>query len=191
MKITRKRIKNVNEKVTDANVINQRRDYIIRYRNITSDRLIYLNETGLNLHFLKNYGYSPANIAVPVRKYFSSLVLISNSGILHYKIVEGAINSLLFVEFFEECLWMGILFEGRKLIMDNDRIHKSKISLSYLNTKNISYDFLPPYSPQLNPVEEFFSSLKESYHCVRPIAWTNKELISNLTQTFNEVSNGD
>jgi len=100
----RKRIEKVYEKVTDANVINQRRDYSIRYRNITSDRLIYLDETVLNLHSLKNYGYSPANssinIAVPVRnKNVSSLVLISNSGILHCKIVEGAINSLLFVEF--------------------------------------------------------------------------------------------
>ena len=109
MKITRKRIKNVNEKVTDANVINQKMDYSIRYRNVKSDRFIYLDETGLNLLSLKNYGYSPANssinIAVPVRnKNVSSLVLISNSCILHYKIVELEIDSLLFLKFFEECL---------------------------------------------------------------------------------------
>ena len=86
---------------------------------------------------------------------------------------------------------MGIVFEDRKLIMGNACIYKSETSLSYLNTKNISYDFLPPYSPQLNPIEKFFSSLKARYHCVRPIARTNKELISNLTQNFNEISNGD
>ena len=123
----------------------------------------------MNLHSLKNDGYSPANssinIAVPVRnKNVSSLVLISIFGTLNYKIIEDAINSLLFVESFEECLRMGIVFEGRKLIMDNSRIHKSETSLSYLNTKNISYDFLSPYSPQLNPIEEFFSSLEACYH---------------------------
>ena len=50
---------------------------------------------------------SSINIAVPVRKKIVSiLVLISNSGILYHKIAEGSINSLLFVEFFEECLRM-------------------------------------------------------------------------------------
>ena len=138
-------------KKSDMNVNYQRREYSIRYRNVPSERLPYLDETGIDLHFLKNYAYSPANssinIAVPVRnRNVSSLVLISNTCILHYKIIEGAINSILFVELFEDCFQKGIVFEGRKLIMDNARIHKSETSLSHLNSKNISFNFLP-YSP--------------------------------------------
>ena len=190
MKITRKRFKKVYEKVTDTNIINQRRDYSIRYRNYPSEKLIYLDETGLNLHCLKNY--ASMSITVPVRsKNVSSLILISNASILHYNTVEGANNSTLFIEFFEECFRNGIVFEGRKLIMDNARIHKSEISLNYLNSKNVNFDFLPPYSPQLNPIEEFFCSLKARYHSIRPIARTNQELIRNLTEIFDDISNGE
>lgn len=196
LRITRKRIKKVYNKVTESNLINQRREFSIKYRNVTNERLIYLDETGLNLHSVQNYGYSPANsslsIAVPVRKAnVSSLVLISNNGIMNHKIVEGTFNSGLFVEFFEDCLRKGIVFEGKKIIMDNARIHKSETSLSYLSSKNISFDFLPPYSPQLNPIEEFFSSFKARYHAIRPIAQTNQELIRNVKQTLDVYSNSD
>ena len=110
---------------------------------------------------------------------------------MNYKIIEGSFNSILFVEFIKDCLQKGIVFEGRKLIMDNARIRKSETSLDFLNNNNISFDFLPPYSPQLNPIDEFFSSLKARYHAIRPIAKTNQELVRNMKQTFDAYSNTD
>jgi len=34
----------------------------------------------------------------------------------------------------------------------------------FLTVNNLSYDFIPPYSPALNPIEEFFSALKARYY---------------------------
>ena len=80
------------------------RKYKFRKHQTFNESIQLKNSTFTNLHFNLNMAKQQCtNVAVPVRnKNVSSLVLISNSGILHYKIVEGAINSLLFVEFFEE-----------------------------------------------------------------------------------------
>ena len=76
---------------------------------------------------------------------------------MNCKAIEGSFNSILFVEFIKGCLQKKIVFEGRKLIIVNARIHKSETSFDFLNNNNISFDFLPPYSPQLNHIEEFLA----------------------------------
>lgn len=46
------------------------------------------------------------------------------------------------------------------VVMDNCRFHHRKDVLDLLTDRGIGHRFLPPYSPQLNPIEEYFSSLK-------------------------------
>ena len=51
--------------------------------------------------------------------------------------------------------------------MDNVSFHKSTDVLQFLRIQNITFKFLVPYSPELNPIEEFFAMLKSSYHALR------------------------
>ena len=44
--------------------------------------------------------------------------------------------------------------------MDNVRFHKTELVREFLISNNISFDFIPPYSPALNPIEEFFRPQK-------------------------------
>ena len=53
MKITRKRIKKVYEKVTDVKIINQRREYSIKYRNVPIKKCIHLDENPIKFAFFK------------------------------------------------------------------------------------------------------------------------------------------
>ena len=53
--ITRKRVKKIYEKVTDMRIINERKAFSIKYRNTPNSKLLYLDETGLNLHTMMNY----------------------------------------------------------------------------------------------------------------------------------------
>jgi len=191
IEITRKRVKRVYVKVTDLRIINERKAFSIRYRNIPNSKLIYLDETGINLHTMQSYGYSPINTNVnilvnPRGKNVSIMTLISNEHVLHYKIIDGSYNSELFKEFIEECITKNVV-SNKILLMDNVRFHKTKLIQDLFEENQISFDFIPPYSPQLNPIEEFFSMLKSRYYNKRPIAKTNNEIKSYVKAVFEEI----
>jgi transposase len=46
------------------------------------------------------------------------------------------------------------------LVLDNARIHHNDGLLEYLNAFGVHIEFLPPYSPDLNPIETAFSFIK-------------------------------
>jgi transposase len=46
------------------------------------------------------------------------------------------------------------------LVMDNARIHKSKPMIQKIEARGYRVMYLPPYSPELNPIEQFWASVK-------------------------------
>ena len=60
--------------------------------------------------------------------------------------------------------------------MDNCRFHHRFDVLRLLNGRKILYKFISPYSPQLNPIEEFFGALKVNYKVTRPKPFTKDEI---------------
>lgn len=48
--------------------------------------------------------------------------------------------------------------------MDNVSFHKTAVVRQFLTSNRIRYDYLPRYSPELNPIEEVFSMLKSQYY---------------------------
>ena len=63
--------------------------------------------------------------------------------------------------------------------MDNVMFHKTTEVKNNLRSKNILFDFIPPYSPELNPIEEVFSSLKMNYYNL-PNPQNFKEISENI-----------
>jgi len=53
------------------------------------------------------------------------------------------------------------------LIMDNARFHKTTDIQQALRNNSITCKYIVPYSPELNPIEEFFSMLKSKFHARR------------------------
>ena len=51
----------------------------------------------------------------------------------------------------------------KTLIMDNARPHHNSNMLSICQSKNLNLSSIPAYSPQLNPIEQFFSLVKANY----------------------------
>ena len=72
---------------------------------------------------------------------------------------DGTMDSLLFETWFKECL-LTVLPIGSVIIMDNAAFHrKTRLSLLAENEGH-SLIFLPPYSPEFNPIENFWAWLK-------------------------------
>ena len=69
-------------------------------------------------------------------------------------------HSAFFEEWFEKCL-MPELTEGAVIVMDNASFHrKNRLNEIALKHK-VRIIFLPPYSPELNPIEHFWHWLKK------------------------------
>ncbi|KAG0735409.1 hypothetical protein G6F57_014291 [Rhizopus arrhizus] len=68
-----------------------------------------------------------------------------------------------FIKFMNELLDVMDLdetFKGSYIVMDNASIHKSKPMLQKIESKGYKVMYLPPYSPELNPIEQFWAIVK-------------------------------
>jgi transposase len=195
LNITRKRAKNVSDKTLTAQNIAERKAYALRIRSISTDKILFLDETGFNLHTSRHYGYSPKGIecvnVVPANRgrNVSLLALIGKNGMLHKKTITGPYNSNSFLIFLNECKEKDIFKPDNFVVMDNVRFHKTQEIFSFFSENRYNVIYLPPYSPQLNPIEEFFSALKSRYFNLRPRPATTAQLIECVNYVLVEIDN--
>lgn len=74
-------------------------------------------------------------------------------------ILDGAMNSLTFEAYTEHCLAPS-LEPGDVVVMDNLASHKGQAVRESIEAVGASVIYLPPYSPDLNPIEQMWSKVK-------------------------------
>ena len=150
--------------------IDARAIYASEISHIRPENLVFLDELGFNNHTKRSYGYStknskayyPANASKS--KNISLLCAITLNGCIAYEYKEGSFNSDSFSNFILNQLVQYFRVNRQAvLVMDNARIHHSRMVINILQQNNIPFKFLPPYSPQLNPIEEFFAMIKSKF----------------------------
>lgn len=87
----------------------------------------------------------------------SIICVTSSCNIINYQWSHKAFNTASFVEFLRISL---IGYTGYYLILDNVSFHKSKRVIQLLDNLGIIPIFIDPYTPEQNPIEEVFSSMK-------------------------------
>lgn len=193
MNFSRKRLVKVPMERNSVAALNNRQDYARRVQFISDENLVFLDETGLNLHQTRNYGYSPKNTkAYKVvkgnrGKNISCMVAINNRGVIAFDTRDGAYDGNSFIEFINRKLCEH--FENNLqdiLIMDNCRFHHKRDVIELLRVKNINHMFLPPYSPQLNPIEEYFSHFKSRLVSIHPQPSSRDELKIRILDILNK-----
>ncbi|SAM04526.1 hypothetical protein [Absidia glauca] len=80
-------------------------------------------------------------------------------------------------------------FKGFYLIMDNAPIHQSKDIESAIVERGYRCVYLPPYSPELNPIEQFWSKVK--YSIKRHLLMEQETLSTRITEACHMVSHKD
>jgi len=83
-----------------------------------------------------------------------------NNKVFSTSIFQGTTDTNLFNVWVEQCL-VPNLKKGQVVVMDNYVIHKSQKTKELIEDKGCFLKFLPPYSPDLNPIEKFFANLKK------------------------------
>jgi hypothetical protein len=125
-----------------------------------------------------------SSLSLPLHRYSVLPALSLNDGIIHCDIVEGAFDTDSFYSFITRLLDKMQPFPAPQsvIVMDNCQIHKHPMILDLITTCHVlccldvmfteplifsgmHYEFLPPYSPDYNPIELAFSAMK--YHLRR------------------------
>jgi transposase len=102
--------------------------------------------------------------------------------------VEGATTARVFETYVEHFL-APALRPGQVVVMDNLGAHRPKRVRELIEARGCELLYLPPYSPDLNPIEQAFSKLK---HILRKIGARGKEaLIEAMGRALGAVSAQD
>lgn len=129
--------------------------------------MIFIDESGANLQmhpiYGRAYGKTRATISSPYHRgnYMTIIGAISINKIEAIAYTEGAGNTSIFVSFIENFL-CPILRKGHVVVMDNVSFHKSETVKHLIESKGAKIIYSPPYSPELNPIEEMWSKIKNS-----------------------------
>ena len=129
------------------------------------NKLVFLDESGINTDMTRRYGRSVGKTRVtdkvPCNTPKSTTIVssIRLDGTYAYDVMEGAMNKERFIEYVKNVL-VPTLRSGDAVIMDNLKAHKSNAVIEAISSINASIVYLPPYSPDLNPIEKMWSKVK-------------------------------
>ena len=129
------------------------------------EKLVFLDESGINVNMTRFYarskGGSRAVDAVPLWKPQNMTVLssIQLNGETAYTTYSGGTTSERFVDYLRNIL-IPTLSPDSIVVMDNMRSHHTQAIKDLLEQAGVQYLYLPPYSPDLNPIEKMWSKLK-------------------------------
>jgi transposase len=107
----------------------------------------------------------------------------NQSSILAPFCYTGTCDTNLFNAWLEQIL-VPELKPGQVVIMDNASFHKSKASLQIIQEAGCDVLFLPPYSPDLNPIEKFWANFKRS---VKEVLNLYSTLAEAIDQSFLKI----
>ena len=128
-------------------------------------KLVFVDETGTNTKMVKSRGRCPTNQRLIGRQPFGHWKTTTFTaglrcdGITAPFVLDGPMNRDAFIVYVEQILGP-TLREGDIVIMDNLPAHKGDTVRRIIKERGASLRFLPPYSPDLNPIELAFAKLK-------------------------------
>lgn len=150
---------------------------------------MFIDECGIQNNIKNEYGWAPRGVTIvddrkgkPTEKINLIAGLLDNH-LLAPLTYECHTDTTVFNTWLAECL-IPVLPDHSIIVMDNATFHKSKETLKIITDNGHQLLFLPTYSPDLNPIEKFWASLKRQvrnflaqwdslYSCLHFIFQTN------------------
>ena len=122
-------------------------------------------------------------VAIRVKTHAIGFYAINGNSVIDFPESQKAIDLCKFLERIREANPKGRIV----IVMDNFRSHHAKIVNEKANELNMSLIFLPPYSPDLNPIEFIWKSIKKIVTTISPYDVDRlKEIIANAFYYFTQ-----
>ena len=132
---------------------------------LDATRLVFLDESWATTNMARRYGRAPrgerALDAVPHGHWKTTTIVaaLRADGITAPLVLDGALNGQSFLAYVRQFL-APALRPGDVLVMDNLSSHKVAGVRQTVEAAGATLRYLPPYSPDLNPIEQVFAKLK-------------------------------
>lgn len=134
---------------------------------------MFLDECGVTTDLLRRYGRSPRGTRLhdytPCSHWQAHTVIagLRLRGLTAPAVFDGPIDNPSFLAYIEQIL-VPTLRPGEVVVLDNLTIHKQPAVQAAIESAGAHLRFLPPYSPDLNPIEMAFAKLKAFLRAMRP-----------------------
>jgi transposase len=168
-----------------------RREFIRRQPALDPDHLIFIDETWASTNMARRYGRAPRGMrllaAVPHGHWKITTVVagLRTSGITAPCVFDGAINGARFRAYVEQLL-APTLRPDDIVVLDNLNSHKVTGIREAIEAQGAQILYLPPYSPDLNPIEPGFSKFKSALR--KAAERTVESLWQTIGQTLDHFS---
>ena len=157
----------------------RRADWRAGQPDIDAARLIFIDETWARTNMTRLRGRAPRGERligkVPHGHWKTSTLIaaLGLSGVRCAAVLDGPVNTDAFEAFVEQVL-LPELRPGDVVVMDNLSSHKSVGTRELIESAGAELRFLPPYSPDFNPIEMIFSKIKQA---LRSLACRTREAL--------------
>ena len=156
--------------------------------------LVFVDESGVATNMARLYGRAPggqrAGGAVPHGRWERLTMLggLSLDGLVACLAVEGATDTAVMIAFTKHVL-VPALRPGQTVILDNLSVHRAAGVRRLIEAAGCRLLFLPPYSPDFNPIEQAWSKLKTLLRGMG--ARTTAALHAALTTLVDRITGSD
>ncbi|WP_128930253.1 IS630 family transposase [Bradyrhizobium zhanjiangense] len=146
-------------------VVKRRQDWLEGQPALDPKRLVFIDETWASTNMARRYGRCPRGerlkVGIPHGHWKTTTFVagITSSGIIAPWVLDGPINRDAFEVYVEKVL-IPDLPPGAIVVMDNLSSHKGPRIRQMIEAAGASLLYLPPYSPDFNPIENAFAKLK-------------------------------
>jgi transposase len=154
----------------------------------------FLDESSVNINLTRLYGRAAPDRRVvdsvpqPSGPQTTTLAVIGWTGITAPLVLSGAVNGTIFYGYIEQCV-VPTLQPGDILFMDNLSAHKVAGLEALIHSCGAHVIYLPPYSPDFNPIELAWSKVKTILRRIK--ARTFPDLIEALKQALLAITPHD
>ena len=156
----------------------QRREFCAELAGVDPQRLVFVDECGANTAMTRTHGRAPVgqHVSASTPGHWESITLTCGlrlSGVTATLAFPGATNTEMFESYVKDVL-VPELKPGDVVVWDNLKPHQSEEAVEAVEAAGARVIPLPPYSPDLTPIEEMFSKVKGA---MRSAAGRTKEAV--------------
>jgi transposase len=161
---------------------------------VRPEDLLFLDETGSHLGYTPTHAWAPrgqrAHAAAPVNRGENKTVIaaVTLDGVRALMRFDGSMTSARFEGYVRHVLALS-LRPGQVVIADNLRAHHADGARAAIEARGARLLFLPPYSPDFNPIEHVFSKVKQVLR--RAAARTDEALRTATWAAFATIAPAD
>jgi len=148
-----------------ADVARARRRWLRKQSMLDPARLVFIDETATSTNMVRLRGRCRRGerlVGSVPHGHWKTITLVAglrHDGMVAPFVIDGPMNGAIFLTYVEQCL-APTLDRRDVVVMDNLPAHKVAGVTDAIEAVGATACYLPPYSPDLNPIEQVFSKLK-------------------------------